>query len=375
MVDHEFRWQPERRRIKELLDEGFVGTPYSVTAVNHMGLFADPERPAYSWWQQRARGGGWLLNSGTHLIDCLRWWLGEVDRVAGFTRTNVAQRRRARTGELARVDADDAFGALLRFRAGADAVLHQSAVAVSGRTSLLEICGSDGVLLLDTGNRLLGARKGTAEPELLEIPERLLPRTPRADASTASLAGLDGDAATAALRAMELPPFVCLARELAAAIRARRGARAEPRGRGAHAGGRATRSRARSQDDRLARAAARDRRRQRSLRRARKSRVIARKVRQLVVVHPVPRALDVHHARVRGTPRRGRRSTGRSPTTRCRAPAGSGQVMRPQMSRASVHVEQVRRDRARVVVELPAVGAVLVALRAVHRQVARLLRA
>jgi predicted dehydrogenase len=222
MIDHEFRWQPERRRVKELLDEGYVGTPYSVTAVGHMGLFADPERPTFSWWQQRARGAGWLLNSGSHLVDTLRWWFGEVERVAGFTTVNVKQRRRGRDGGFATVDADDAFGALLRFASGVDAVLHQSAVAVSGRSNLLEICGSEGVLLLDGSFRLLGARKGTAEPEPLAIPDRLLVGAPHSAAPTSPRAGASGADATAALRAMELPPFVCLARELAAAIRERR---------------------------------------------------------------------------------------------------------------------------------------------------------
>jgi len=216
MIDHEFRWQPERRYVKELLDEGFVGTPWGVTAVSHMGLFADPERPAWSWWQERRRGAGWLLNSGTHLVDTLRWWLGDVERVAGFTSTNVKQRRR-RSGEWAPVDADDAFGALLRFRSGADGVLHQSAVAVSGRTNLVEVTGSDGVLLIDGQGRLLGARRGEAEPVPLAIPERVLAGAPRGFRATG--AGASGAEATEALRAMELPPFVCLARELAAAIR------------------------------------------------------------------------------------------------------------------------------------------------------------
>jgi predicted dehydrogenase len=219
MIDHEFRWQPERRYVKELLDEGYVGTPYGVTAVSHMGLFADPERPAWSWWQQRARGAGWLLSSGTHLIDTLRWWLGDIERVAGFTATNVKQRRR-RDGAWAPADADDSFGALLRFRSGADAVLHQSAVAVSGRTNLVEIDGSDGVLVIDGSGRLLGARRGEPEPQPLAIPERHLAGAPRDFRATG--AGASGADATAALRAMELPPFVCLAREMAAAIRDRR---------------------------------------------------------------------------------------------------------------------------------------------------------
>jgi len=219
MVDHEFRWQPERRHVKELLDEGFVGTPYGVSAVSHMGLFADPEKPAWSWWQERARGAGWLLNSGTHLIDTLRWWLGDVERVAGFTATKVARRRR-RDGTWAPVDTDDSFGALLRFRSGADAVLHQSAVAVAGRTNLVEITGSEGVLIIDGHGRLLGARRGEAEPQPLATPEHLLAGAPRDFRPPA--AGATGAQATEALRAMEIPPFVCLARELAAAIRERR---------------------------------------------------------------------------------------------------------------------------------------------------------
>lgn len=235
MVDFELRWQPERRRVKELLDEGFVGTPYSVTAVGHMGLFADPERPAWSWWQQRSRGGGWLLNSGTHLIDTLRWWLGEVEAVAGFTRVNVGHRRRARDGAFAPVDADDGFGALLRMRSGADVVLHQSAVAASGRTNLVQICGSEGVLVIDDRGRLLGARRGEPEPVPLEIPDRLRAEVSAAAPGAAGGAGAPdaaqgaplpqpraggtGDEATGLLRAMELPLFVRLASELAAAIR------------------------------------------------------------------------------------------------------------------------------------------------------------
>lgn len=227
MIDHELRWQPARRHVKELLDAGFVGAPYLVTAVDHIGLFADPERPPHSWWHEAARGGGWLLNSGTHLVDTLRWWLGDVERVAGFTRTHVAERRRAKDGARVPVDADDAFGALLRFRSGVDAVVQQSAVGAAGRTSLVEIHGSAGMLRLDAQGRLAGAPRGAAEPTTLDIHEHLLAGAPRTDAApqaTPPLPGADAAATTAALRNLELPPFVCLARTFAAAIRAGRAA-------------------------------------------------------------------------------------------------------------------------------------------------------
>lgn len=208
MIDHEFRWQPERARFKELIDEGFLGTPYTLSAVSHVGLFADPERPPYAWWHQRARGGGWLRNAGSHLIDALRWWFGDVRQVAGFAVANVKQRRRSRSDEWVQVDADDTFGAMLLFEAGLQAVLHQSTAAVAGHANLLQACGSNGVLAIDGQGRLLGGRKGEMQLAPLEIPERLLAGAARRDK-------VAGEAYTS----MEISPFVCLAREFAAAVR------------------------------------------------------------------------------------------------------------------------------------------------------------
>ncbi|HYC24162.1 MAG TPA: Gfo/Idh/MocA family oxidoreductase [Candidatus Bathyarchaeia archaeon] len=208
MIDHEFRWQPARARMKELVDEGFLGTPYTLSAVSYVGLFADPERPTYSWWQERERGAGWLRNSGSHVIDALRWWFGEIEAVAGFTAINVKQRRRSHSDEWVRTTADDTFGALLRFQCGLQAVIHQTGAAIAGQTNLLHVCGSEGALSIDAQNRLIGGRKGERELRPLEIPERLAAGAPRAP--------VPGETFTA----MEIAPFVCLAREFAAAIAA-----------------------------------------------------------------------------------------------------------------------------------------------------------
>jgi len=218
MIDHEFRWQPARALVKELLDQGYVGTPWSVSAVSHVSLFADPERPPYSWWQQRERGAGWLLNSGTHLIDTLRWWLGDVEAVSGFVATNVKQRKRARDGAWVSATADDGFGALLRFSSGVQAVLHQSGTAAVGRSNLVQICGSDGVLAIDDRDRVCGARRGEREMRVLEVPPHLRAGAPAAgDAPAARLADRTAPPA-AAFTQMETPAFVCLALEFAAAI-------------------------------------------------------------------------------------------------------------------------------------------------------------
>ena len=78
MITHEFRWAPQRAYIKELLDQGYLGR------LNLAGLrlFFGPRdavraRPA-TWALDADLGGGFLYALGSHYIDALRHWFGEI---------------------------------------------------------------------------------------------------------------------------------------------------------------------------------------------------------------------------------------------------------------------------------------------------------
>jgi len=118
---------------------------------------ADPSRP-WNWWSDASRGGGLLGAVGSHQIDLLRYWLGEVEAAAGTVETCVKERPLPDgTGHRA-VTADDATAFSLRFASGAVATVVLSVVASHPLGPRTEVWGEEGVLILDEGERLWGAR-------------------------------------------------------------------------------------------------------------------------------------------------------------------------------------------------------------------------
>lgn len=166
MIDHELRFDPTRTRIAELIAEGYVGTVY-FAAIRNVGNFRLPGRP-WSWWSQRAQGGGALGASGSHQVDLLRWWLGDIVEVNGQLETFVTSRPDpASGGEPRTVDSDDTCIFSARFASGAQAYVTISYLAHHGGSNGVEIHGSEGSLVLDNDDRLWGRRAGADSPEEL----------------------------------------------------------------------------------------------------------------------------------------------------------------------------------------------------------------
>lgn len=167
MVNHQLRFDPVRARIKSLLDSGYIGTPQAVNLTVFRSTLSDPYSRPFSWHSQLEQGGGMLGSIGSHEIDSLRWWLGDVESVAGIASTMVDRRITADGGGMARVDADDNFAFVLRFASGALGTVHVTATSgvESGEEILLS--GSEGMLIAQSGGTLLGARRG--ESRLVEI--------------------------------------------------------------------------------------------------------------------------------------------------------------------------------------------------------------
>src|SRR5262249_44249226 len=70
VIDHELRFNPNRRKVKRLIGEGFVGRPRHVLLTFVGGGRRDPSLP-WGWWYDAARGGGLLGAVGAHPIDLL----------------------------------------------------------------------------------------------------------------------------------------------------------------------------------------------------------------------------------------------------------------------------------------------------------------
>lgn len=170
VVDHELRFNPNRRKMKRLIEEGFIGTPrHALTTVVGTGR-ADAAQP-WTWWSDAGQGGGLLGAQGSHQIDLLRYCLGDVAAVCGTTETYVRKRQDPGGSGPRGVTADDFTAFSLRFASGAVGTVVNSAVAAHGAGPRTEIWGEEGTLMLDQ-ERLWGARRGASLAEMTE-PETL----------------------------------------------------------------------------------------------------------------------------------------------------------------------------------------------------------
>jgi predicted dehydrogenase len=183
LIDHELRFNPTWRRLKELVEEDYLGELYHVTLTIASGFRHSAERP-WNWWADRSAGGGLLGALGSHAVDALRWIFGEIEAVAGAIETVIPARKDPQTGSMRAVETDDYSAFLARFapRAGrrAQGVVLLSAVYASGGRNRLTAAGSRGTLLLEDDETLSGALGFNASFEDLSVkdPARDAPGIP-----------------------------------------------------------------------------------------------------------------------------------------------------------------------------------------------------
>ncbi|HEX4491989.1 MAG TPA: Gfo/Idh/MocA family oxidoreductase [Acidimicrobiia bacterium] len=162
LVGHEFRWAPERAVVARAIADGMIGEPRFASLVSVVGLVADLDAKLPGWWFDVASGGGWLGASGSHVVDQVRVWLGEIESVSA-TLSVVSARAAV---------ADDTFTIRFRTRSGVDGVLQQTAAGWGPMRGLTTVAGTDGTIWVD-GDTAWIADRGGARP--LDVPADLRP--------------------------------------------------------------------------------------------------------------------------------------------------------------------------------------------------------
>ncbi len=162
IIDHELRFNPTWRRMKELIDEGFVGDIQHVSVTIAAGFRHSSQRP-WNWWSQQSAGGGLLGALGSHAIDAMRWLFGEIEAVSSTVATLVTERKDAKTGEMRVNETDDYITALLRIVPPRGRLIHGtlllSAHFASGGKNNITVVGTNGTIVLD-GDESLSAAQG-----------------------------------------------------------------------------------------------------------------------------------------------------------------------------------------------------------------------
>ncbi len=166
LVGHEFRWAPDRALAARALAGGAIGEPRLATLVQYVPLVADPDARVPEWWFDETRGGGWLGASGSHIVDQVRTWFGEIASVSAMLPT-VARRDAA----------EDSFVVRLTTESGVEAVLQQTAASwTPGVVGMTVVAGTDGTLEVTADGVCVSDRSGR---RLLPVPDDLaLPAAP-----------------------------------------------------------------------------------------------------------------------------------------------------------------------------------------------------
>ena len=156
----EYRYTPATLRAKQLILDGFLGRVYSVRTVYLHAGNADPKRPSYWKIQKKYCGGGSLYDLASHIIDLIRFLLGDFAEV--FSRLEIFTGSRPVAGnpaQMCKVDVDDLAMLLFKLENGALGTLEATKVATGANDEIrLEIHGEKGAM-----------RFNSMQPNFLEV--------------------------------------------------------------------------------------------------------------------------------------------------------------------------------------------------------------
>ncbi|MEX0763066.1 MAG: Gfo/Idh/MocA family oxidoreductase [Dehalococcoidia bacterium] len=181
MVAHEFRHTPQRAYIKGLLNSGYVGEFKMCTIELFFNRGVPKTPPPVTWAARKSEGGGFLGALGSHYIDGLRYWFGDVTTAAGRVETFRPDLTEPATGEVVKSETDDAFSFTLTFKDGGTATMSASSALAPSRGARIAVMGLDGTLYAEQDGPnpaedgvVLGGQNG--EPiKKLDSPAGLMP--------------------------------------------------------------------------------------------------------------------------------------------------------------------------------------------------------
>jgi predicted dehydrogenase len=193
------RWYAPVRRVKAAIDAGRIGLP-GLATVEVLG-WRGPEYYAMDEWRgtMAGEGGGVIVNQAVHQLDLVRWFLGPVAEVDGWT-ANLNHPE---------IDVEDTAVAVVRFESGALATTTLSNSQRPGLHARIHVHGTNGASVgveTDSGSSFVAGVSAPSEPrnDLWTIPgEEGAPERWLAE-DRAALAGVDADSHHHELQLLEI---------------------------------------------------------------------------------------------------------------------------------------------------------------------------
>ena len=173
-----YSYMPTARYIKELIDSGYIGQPYSLNLRYYAGYGRNGD---YMWRFDQSKGGaGAVGDIGSHFLYLATMFYGEIEGL--YCQLGYAVKRPAVDNEGKTYPvADDQAILTLQFKNGAQGVIQVTTLAYEatpfGQTHHFDFHGSGGTLYSytdwDRVQQVKGAKVGEGVPKELPIPQHI----------------------------------------------------------------------------------------------------------------------------------------------------------------------------------------------------------
>ena len=181
-----FRYSPGVQYARELIDQGFVGTPYIFNGYEQNSQWIDPQTPLRQVdpdADPAVLQTSSLEGYGAPIIDIGHWWVGAgYERVVGTMRNFVPERMVRATGRMMRMNIDDGDIFLGEYTNGVIGSIQSSFVTVGNYPGVeARLYGSAGAIICrlveeyGVAETIKVATPDAVEFRELEIPERFYP--------------------------------------------------------------------------------------------------------------------------------------------------------------------------------------------------------
>lgn len=170
VVDHQLRFNPYIKKIKELIANNDLGEIFSVK-LNQQGMgFADPSAP-WSWSFDGNEGGGVRLAMASHFTDLIQYWFNnrKIISVNGYLNP-VTKERKDNNGNLREVTASTLCCAQINFENELNVLYSINAGSYVGSRFDITIFGSKGELTFSLQDKLiLYSRSRIGEKQIVRV--------------------------------------------------------------------------------------------------------------------------------------------------------------------------------------------------------------
>ncbi len=151
MTAFNYRFVPALRLAKIFIDEGYIGKILQFRAVYLQEWIMDPNFPLVWRLRKNICGSGALGDLGAHIIDLARFLMGDITSVCGMTETFIKERPSPEDpSKKGKVDVDDAFIAMARFKNGAIGSFESSRFCAGMKNyQRVEVHGTEGSIVFN----------------------------------------------------------------------------------------------------------------------------------------------------------------------------------------------------------------------------------